>query len=337
MKIDLQMNADLDTARAAARLAEELGLAGLFLAETKHDPLMQLVPLALETSTIDVGTGIAVAFARNPMCLANAAYDLQSYSRGRFVLGLGSQVAAHITRRYSMPWTQPAARMRELVLAVKAILTGWQDGTPLDVRGEFYTHTVMTPMFDPGPNPYGMARVFVAAVGPRMSEVAGEVADGVFIHAFTTREFLCERTMPSVARGLERSGRERSDFEVSFPLFIVTGRDEAEQARAADMVRAQLAFYGSTPAYRAVLEAHGWGDLHTELHQLSTRGGWDEMGSLFDDELLDAFAVVAEPGLVAGEVVRRYGGIVDRVNCALPGDVDGSLLREVLAGFDASR
>src|SRR3974390_1624914 len=229
------------------------------------------------------------------MSMAVVANDLQSYSRGRFMLGLGSQIKPHIEKRYSMPWSHPAARMREYIGAMRAIWRAWDSGERLRFNGDFYTHTLMTPMFDPGPSPYGAPKVFLAAVGPRMTEVAGEVGDGLLAHGFTTERYMREVTMPAFERGLAASGRSRADVEGSYPAMIVTGLDDTEVKRAAAAVKAQLAFYGSTPAYAPVLELHGWGELHTELNRLSKRGDWATMATLIDDEVVDAFAVVGAP------------------------------------------
>lgn len=308
----------LDGAADAAREAEEAGYDGIWSAETSHDPFFPLLVAAQSTERVELGTGIAVAFARNPMTMAQVAWDLQAYSKGRFILGLGSQIKPHITKRFSMPWSHPAARMREFILAMRAIWAAWNDGTKLDFRGEFYTHTLMTPFFNPGPNPHGTAKVFLAAVGEKMTEVAGEVCDGILCHGFTTERYLREVTLPALERGAAAGGRQVSDIEVSLPAFIVTGTNEEEMAASAKGVRQQIAFYGSTPAYRGVLELHGWGDLQDELNQLSKEGKWVEMGELIDDEILATFAVVAEPDGIAPEIARRFGDVVTRVSFYAP-------------------
>ena len=217
-----------------------------------------------------------------------------------------------------MPWSQPAARMREMVLAIRAIWDSWNNGTKLDFRGDFYTHTLMTPFFNPGPNPHGNAKIFLAAVGDKMTEVAGEVCDGILIHGFTTERYLREVTMPAIERGLEKSGRSRADFEIKYPGFVVTGRDDKEVGKAAQATRQQIAFYGSTPAYRPVLDLHGWGDVQTELNGLSKQGEWVKMAELIDDDMLNAFAVVTEPDKVPDEIVGRYGDLVDRFSFYAP-------------------
>ncbi len=320
---------------AAARRLEDLGYDGGLTAETSHDPFLPLVIAAEHTETLELGTGIAVAFARSPMILANLGYDLQTFSKGRFRLGLGSQIKPHIEKRFSMPWSHPAARMRELILAMRAIWTCWNDGTPLDFRGEFYRHTLMTPFFVPGPNPYGDPHIELAAVGERMTEVAGEVADGVILHAFTTRRYVEEVTLPALERGFARSGRTRADFEISGPLFIVSGTNEEEFVKAREGTKQQIAFYGSTPAYRGVLELHGWGDLQTELNRLSKQGEWVAMGELITEDILDAFAVVAEPEAVPKAMLARYGGIVDRLSFYAPYESEPERWKQVLAGFKA--
>jgi probable F420-dependent oxidoreductase len=333
MKLDRGIGFDPSGVIQSAQLAEQLGYDGVWSAETNHDPFIPLVLAAEHTERIKLGTGIAVAFARNPMNLAVMANDLQTLSEGRFMLGLGSQIKPHIEKRYSMPWSHPAPRMRELILAVRAIWASWSEGSRLAFRGEFYRHTLMTPMFDPGPNPFGNPEIFLAAVGEKMTEVAGEVADGMLAHGFTTERYLREITVPALERGLAASGRVRADVQISYPGMMVTGSDEAGFEKASRAVKAQLAFYGSTPAYRPVLELHGWGDLQTELNTLSKRGAWEEMADLIDDEMLNTFAVVGELDEIAGKVLGRYEGLVDRFNFYAPYPMGPERWAEVLAGF----
>jgi probable F420-dependent oxidoreductase len=321
MKVDGGLGQLTDAAHAAQR-AEAAGYDGVWTAETSHDPFMPLLLGAEHTERLELGTAIAVAFARNPMTLAQTADDLQRFSEGRFVLGLGSQIKPHITKRFSMEWSHPAPRMREMILAIRAIWDCWQNGTKLDFRGDFYTHTLMTPFFDPGPNPHGRAKIFIAGVGPLMTQVAGEVCDGFLVHGFTTESYLREVTVPALEKGMEAGGRSRQDFEISFPAFVVTGGDEDAMERSADATRRQIAFYGSTPAYRGVLEHHGWGDLQTELNTLSKEGKWAEMGTLIDDDILRTFAVVAEPPAVASALISRFGDVVDRVSFYAPYETD---------------
>ncbi|MFE9649230.1 TIGR03617 family F420-dependent LLM class oxidoreductase [Streptomyces sp. NPDC006365] len=318
MKVDGKLNV-WGTAAVVeeARHHEKAGYDGLWASESKHDPFLPLLLAAEHTDRLEVGTAIAVAFARSPMQLAYTAHDLQTYSGGRFSLGLGSQIKPHIERRFAMPWSRPAARMREYVSALRAIWAAWNEGEKLDFRGDFYTHTLMSPFFSPPPAPGGAPKVFVAAVGEAMTRVAGEVADGLLAHGFTTERYLREVTLPTVETGLAGSGRTRADFSVSHLLLTATGRTEEEMARAVDGTRRQIAFYGSTPAYRGVLELHGWGELGDELNALSKSARedkWEAMGRLVDDDVLNAFAVVAEPERVAAEISRRYGSLVDRVS-----------------------
>jgi probable F420-dependent oxidoreductase len=301
-------------AGALFRHLEDIGYDGAFSYETKHDPFLPLAVAACHTETLALGTAIAIAFARNPMTLANIGYDLQVASRGRFVLGLGSQIRPHIVNRYSSVWSKPARRMRELVLAIRAIWDAWEGKGALRFEGEFYRHTLMTPAFDPGPNPYGPPRIFVAGVQPRMTEVAGEVADGFIAHPFATRESLRTYTLPALQRGLEKSCRSRLDIEVVSVTLVATGETAAQVDVAKEVVRKQLAFYGSTPAYRPTLDCHGWGDLQPELNALSKHGRWDDMAALISDEMLEAIAVVGLRGDVPGAVAARVAGIADSVS-----------------------
>jgi len=336
MKVDGGINAELSQTAATARNAEAAGYDGAWVAETSHDPFMPMAIASEHTERLELGTGIAVAFARNPMNLANVADDLQRYSEGRFILGLGSQIKPHITKRFSMEWSHPAARMRELVQAMHAIWDTWQDGTKLDFQGDFYTHTLMTPFFDPGPNPHGRPKVFLAAVGELMTEVVGEVCDGILCHAFTTEAYLREVTLPALERGAAKAGRSLADIELSGPAFVVTGETEEQMAASAVGVRKQIAFYGSTPAYRGVLERHGWGELQTELNAMSKQGRWDEMGTLIDDDMLDTFAVVAEPEQIATKMKQRYGDVVDRISFYIPYRSDADRWSQVMADLKAA-
>jgi probable F420-dependent oxidoreductase len=270
---------------------------------------------------LELGTSIAVAFARNPMNLANIGWDLQAYSKGRFMLGLGSQIKPHITKRFSMEWSHPAARMREMILAIRAIWDTWENGTKLDFRGDFYTHTLMTPFFTPDAkelSPFGTPKIFLAGVGELMTEVAGEVCDGFLCHGFTTEKYLREVTIPALARGRAKAGKTMEGFELVGPSFVVTGTTEEEMAAAAAGTRQQIAFYGSTPAYKGVLDIHGWGGLQEELNGLSKQGNWVEMGNLITDEILNTFAVVGEPERVAPELITRYGDVIDRLSFYAP-------------------
>jgi probable F420-dependent oxidoreductase len=333
MKVDTGLGASVDT-RGDAVAAQQAGYAGAWTSEIKHDPFVALGLAAVATDTLELGTAIVVAFARNPMSLAVQANDLQLLSGGRLLLGLGSQVRPHITRRFSMPWSHPAPRMREYILALRAIWGCWNDGTKLNFRGDFYSHTLMTPFFNPGPNPHGAPRVLLAGVGEAMTAVAGEVADGFLCHGFTTERYLREVTVPALARG--RPGGDLAGYEVSGSPLVVTGRTAAELEAACRGVREQIAFYGSTPAYRGVLELHGWAGLSDELHELSLQGRWQEMGTIIDDDVLNTFAVVAEPGEVAAELLRRYGDIMTRMTLYTPYAVDPAVTEQIAADLRAA-
>jgi probable F420-dependent oxidoreductase len=331
LKIDRGIPSELARVPGIVGELERAGYDGCWAGEIDHDPFLPVLLAAEHSSRLEVGTSIAVAFARTPMTVANLGWDLQAYSKGRFNLGLGSQVQPHIERRFSMPWSHPVRRMREFVLAMRAIWSSWQDGTKLAFEGEFYTHTLMTPMFTPPPTPHGFPRVFIAAVGEAMTEMCGEVGDGLLAHAFTTKRYAEQVTTPALMRGLQRAGRDRSDFQVSCPVFVVTGEDEAALTAAASVTRKQIAFYGSTPAYRKVLDLHGWGDLHTELHRRSRAGDWDGMATLIDDDMLGEFAVVAPLDELAEALCRRCDGVIDRVMPAFPAGLSEDAVGVVLA------
>lgn len=318
-----------ETGPAAAE-AEARGYDAWFVSETVHDPLLACTAAGLAVERIQVGTAITVAFPRSPMHVAYAAHDLQALTGGRFVLGLGTQIKPHVEKRFSTPWSQPAARMQEYVAALRAIWDAWLTGERLDFRGEFYQHTLMSPFFTPADHGHGPPAVWLAAVGPRLTEVTGEVADGLLCHGFTTARYLSEVTLPRLVAGATRAGRHREDVEVVLPVFVVTGATEAERAASEAMVKGQIAFYGSTPAYRGVLDLHGWGELHEELHNRSLTGGWADMPALIDDEVLAAFAVVAEPAEVGRAIRTRYGALVDRVSLSTSYEFDDETWQQVL-------
>ncbi|MTE24794.1 TIGR03617 family F420-dependent LLM class oxidoreductase [Microbacterium sp. ZXX196] len=316
MRIDIAVrDASPRVVTDSARLAEADGYDGIQVPELAHDPLVACALAAAATRRIHVATSIAVAFARNPMTVAQAANDVQLAAEGRFALGLGSQVRPHIEKRFSMPWSAPAPRMREFIAAVRAIWTAWDTGGALDVRGEHYRHTLMTPMFSPGPNPFGPPDIWLAAVGPAMTALAGEAADGFIAHAFTTPAYLAQVSLPALAQGRERSGRARTDVVVS--PFVVTGQGDVERAAAERAVRSQIAFYASTPSYRPVMELHGWEDAADALHAASRRGEWERMGALVTDDMMAEFAIACAPGEVRGSVEARFGSLADRASVAL--------------------
>lgn len=313
MKIDVPLIAELRAIPETVAALEAAGFDGVQTVETGHDPFFPLLLAAEHSRRLELTTAIAVAFARNPMTLAAIGNDLNGYSGGRCILGLGSQIRAHIERRFSMPWSHPAARMREFVAAMRAIWANWYRGEPLDFRGEFYQHTLMTPVFTPKPSEAGPPRVFLAAVGPRMTRVAADVCDGMLVHPLTSVAYLRENILPIVEAGLRERGVARAAFALSHAPFVVSGRTEESFARSRAAVCERIAFYASTPAYRGVLDKHGWGELQPELNRLSKQGRWQAMGTLIDDRMLETFAVVGEPGAIVPELRRRFAGLVDRL------------------------
>ena len=333
MKLDTSVGKDFSAVAEEASAKEAEGYDGIWFAETQHEPFMQCLQASQATSAINVGTSIAIAFARTPMTLALTGYDLARYSQGRFILGIGSQIKAHIVLRYSMPWSHPAPRMREFIQAMRAIWATWQDGVPLDFQGEHYKHILMTPFFSPEPHEYGPPPVYLAGVGERMTEVAGEVADGFFVHPFTTRAYLDEVTMPALLRGREKSGKTLDEFTVCAPSFVTTGRTDEELAAAITGTKKQIAFYASTPAYRGVLERHGWGEVQPALTRLSKQGEWDAMGELIDDDMLNTFSVVGRPEEIGPMLRAKLGAIVQRVSCYITYDIDPTVLSAVRDGI----
>ncbi len=315
LKIDAPLLvSDFTTVAAEARALEALGYDGAFTFEGPHDPFFPLAFAAEHTTRLEIATAVAIAPPRSPMQLAHTAHDLNVLARGRFILGLGSQVKAHIEKRYGSVWSQPLARMREFVLALRAIWRTWNEDVPLDFRGALYRHTLMTPFFHPGASPYGPPRVFLGGVGPAMTRVVGEVADGLVVHPLHSPTFLRDVTLPALATGFAAGGRRRDHFTMACQVLVITGFDEATYRHAETTTRMQLAFYASTPQYRVVLDAHGWGDLQSELHRLSREGRWLEMTGLVDDRMLAAFTVRCErPSELAAALGARYGGLADRL------------------------
>lgn len=314
---------------------ESVGYDGAFSYETNHDPFLPLALAATRTTSLRLGTSIAIAFARTPMLLANVAWDLQDLSEGRFTLGLGSQIRPHITNRYSMPWSRPAARMHEMVRAIRAIWDHWDGLADLDFRGEFYTHTLMTPVFVPGPHRHGRARIHVAGVGAAMTQVAGEVADGFIAHPFNTRRSLQELSWPALDAGLAAAGRAREDVERVVVCLAATGVDGTDLDAAVATVRRQLAFYASTPAYARVLEVHGWEDVHPRLNALSKQGRWDDMAELVDDEMLETVAVVGRRHEIAGLVREKVGDQADVVSLECTRRPDPTHFGDIVAAVRA--
>lgn len=331
LKLDVMLANSVIEAATRARELEAAGVDGVFTFENSHDVFFPLVAAA-PVCSLDLMTNVAIAFPRSPMHLAHASYDLQLLSQGRFRLGLGSQIQAHVEKRYGARWGKPVAQMREWVAATKTILQSWQDGTKLRFEGTYTTHTLITPAFIPGPNPYGVPKVLVGALGPKMNEMAAEVADGVLVMPFNSDRHMRERTMPAIERGLAAGGRSRGDIEIVAEVIVGVGRTEAE-LEAAKGVRSLLAFYGSTPAYKPVLDVEGYGDLQPELNALSKQGRWVEMTERVPDELVHTIGVYGTPKQVAAEIVARFG-TCDRVCAYFPGyPIGDDLLAELAAAL----
>ncbi len=314
MKVDVPLiTSELAEVPDEARAVERIGYDGVFTFEGQHDPFFPLLLAAHHSERLELATAIAVAFPRSPMHLANIGHDLQVYSGGRFILGLGSQIKAHIEKRFSSVWDRPVARMRELVEATRAIWRCWNEDEVLDFRGDFYQHTLMTPFFNPGRSPFGPPRIVLAGVGKAMTRVAGEVGDGIFVHPLNSPDFIRRVTLPALEQGWARAGRGREGFEIVCQALVITGYTEEEMNYAETATRMQLAFYCSTPAYRVVLDQHGWGGLQEELRRLSKEGRWMDMTGLIDDAMLETFTVRCEPQQVARRLAERYGALADRV------------------------
>ena len=322
MKVDASINGKLCGVVAETKRLEAMGYDGVRVAELNHDPFLALTLAAEHSQSVDLVTSVAVAFSRNPMTMAMLAHDLNAFSGGRFVLGLGSQVKPHIERRFSMPWYKAAQQMREFIEAMHAIYDCWYEGQRLDFVGEFYTHNLMPATFMPENLQAGRPRINLSATGPLMTRVAAEVADGMIMHPFSSEKYIREVTLPAIAEGLRRSGRTLDEFELDYAPIIATGVDEASIQRAIDGARDRIAFYGSTEAYRPVLEVHGWGDLQTELNQLNKRRQPVEMAALISDEILHTIAVVGTPTEVIDAMKLRLGGIIKRTGFQVPSMAD---------------
>jgi probable F420-dependent oxidoreductase len=301
-----------------ARAAEDLGFAGLWTSETKHDAFLPLAIAAIETREIELGTSVAIAFSRSPMEAAQTAWDLQDLSDGRFVLGLGTQVKAHITRRFSMPWDRPAARLREYILALRAIWESFQSEGPLNFEGDFYRHTLMTPFFNPGPIDHPEIPVYIAGVNTRLARIAGEICDGFHVHPFHSPEYVRRTVKPAIAEGAKEVSRDPAQVTLATSAFVISAENEAEAKEQRESVRAQISFYASTPTYRTVLEAHGWEDVGDELGTMAREKKWSEMPRLVTDEMLGAFTVEAAPDELGSALRERYTGLIDRVALYVP-------------------
>ena len=330
VKIDTML-AGLEDAPAHARRLEQLGVDGAFTFEGPHDVFTPLIVAAGATSTLELGTNVAIAFPRNPVQLAHQAHDLQLLSHGRFTLGLGSQIRAQVEKRYGAAFDRPIARMRELVGALHAIFATWETGERLAFHGEFWSHTLMPPLFNPGPNPYGRPPLALGGLGPQMLRLAAEIADGVLVMPFNTASHFLTRSLPAIEEGLARGNRARSSLTVTGEVIVCCGRNEEEIETARIAGRWLLSFYASTPAYRPVLAAEGWEEIQPELNALSKAGRWDEMPALVDDTMLGALAAVGSPKEVARDVADRFAGHVDRVAFYTPYLISEETLGDVVA------
>ena len=321
MKLDAGLGTEGDYLKGidrTARAAEDLGFAGLWTSETKHDAFLPLAIAANETREIELGTSVAIAFSRSPMETAQTAWDLQNLSEGRFVLGLGTQVKAHVTRRFSMPWGKPAARLREYVMALRDIWDSFQNEGPLQFEGEFYRHTLMTPFFNPGPIDHPQIPVYIAGVNTRLARLAGETCDGFHVHPFHSPEYVRQTVKPTIAEGADEAGRDPAQVTLATSVFVISAESEEEAAEQRESVRSQISFYASTPTYRTVLEAHGWKEVGEKLGTMAREKKWREMPALITDEMLAAFAIEAAPDEIGPALEDRYDGLIDRVALYIP-------------------
>ncbi len=341
MKLDAMLKVETQHLRAIptiAQSAEQIGFAGLWVPETQHNSFLPLALVAEHTTQIEFGTAVAIAFARSPMVTAQAAWDLQALSDGRFVLGLGTQVKAHIERRFGMPWSAPVARLRDYIKAVRAIWAAWQTRGKLSYHGQFYQHTLMTPFFDPGPIEHPAIPIYIAGVNEGLARLAGELCDGFHVHPFHSVKYINEVVRPQVAAGAQEAGRSSNDVQLVSSVFVITGSDEASMTLSRQAAREQLAFYASTPTYRVVLNTHGWGDVGEQLSRMAAAKRWHKMGALISDEMLDVFAVTAPFDQLGTALQERYDGVLDRVACYFPyepGELDSvwrSMAQEIQAG-----
>lgn len=318
---------DLKAVGAAAMAVEANGFSGISTQENRQDAFLPLAVAAAHTENLELRTSIAIAFARSPMVAANMSWDLQRASNGNFTLGLGSQVKGHNVRRFSVPWSAPAPRMREYVQSIRAIWDCWKNGTPLDYQGEHYQFSLMTPNFTPEPLNGELPKIQIAAVGPAMMKVAAEECDGVMLHAFCTRKYLDEVILPKLQKGLDAKDKARSDFEISGGGFIVTGKDDEAVNKMFEWVRMRVGFYGSTPSYWPVFEAHGWQDLGKKLNDMSKKGQWQDMTKEISDEVVHEFCAVGRHDQIHSAIQQRFGGAVDVL--ALPADTPPELVQEL--------
>ena len=319
MKFDASLLVhDLAQMPALAKFADETGFDGIWTFETAHEPFLPLVLAAEHSQQLSLGTSIAVAFARSPAILAYLAWDLAKFSKGRFILGLGTQVKGHNERRFGVKWENPVAKMREVILAVRAFWDCWQNRTRLDFRGEYFKLNLMTPFFSPEPHEYHRIPIFVAGVNRRMCQLAGELCEGFHAHPLHTARYLKERVIPNIVAGLMKSGRARMSIEISSSIFVIPTDDPQQAVKFEREIREQIAFYASTPPYRPVFDLEGWGSVADELKAMAAHGRWNEMSSLINDEILDRFALRGRWADLPEKVLQKYDGLLDRVSYYFP-------------------
>jgi len=321
MKLDANIVVDathMRDAAAIARAADAIGFAGLWSYETKHNGFFPLLIAAEHSQRVELGTSVAIAFPRSPMVMAQIAWDIQALAAGRFILGLGTQVRAHIERRYGMDWDAPVARLRDYMQALRAIWRAWQTGEKLFYQGKYYQHTLMTPFFNPGPIAHPDIPIYIAGVNERLARLAGELCEGFHVHPFHSIKYIDEIVRPNIAAGAARAGRAAADVVLASSVFVITGENEAGMQNMERMVREQIAFYASTPTYRVVLASHGWQDIGEQLSRLAAMKRWDAMGALISDAMLDVFAVRAPLDQLGQALRARYAGVLDRVACYMP-------------------
>jgi probable F420-dependent oxidoreductase len=315
MKLDALMDVrDLRSVPAAAAAAQRVGFDALWAPEAGNDPLLTLALAAEHTNKVKLGTAVLVAFPRSPMATAYGAWELAGLSRGRFILGLGTQVKGHIERRYGIKWEPPVPRMREYVESLRAIFKCWSEGTGrLSYQGRYYNFSLMTPFFAPPPHEFYRIPIYVAGVNPMICKMAGELCDGLHAHPLNSPKYLRERVLPHVEAGLKKAGRRREDFAMVTGVFVITGSSQKEIDQARESVRQQIAFYASTRTYRAVLDTHGWGEVASRLHEKAAKGDWRGMGREITDEMLDVFAMAGSFDEIGARIKARYAGLLDRV------------------------
>jgi probable F420-dependent oxidoreductase len=319
MKVDTGLPIhDLSRVPEAAQRAEALGYDGALTPETGHDPFLAHALAAEHTERIRLGTAVAIAFPRSPMTTAQIAWDLQQLSKGRFHVGLGTQVKGHIVRRYGMDWVPPGPRMRDYILMMRAIWDSWQNGTKPSFEGEHYRYTLMTPFFSPGSIEHPRIPIHISAINPYNCRLVGELCDGIKLHGFNTPKYLHEVILPNIEKGAKKAGRDLKEIEICGLGFIITGKTEEEVEKAKAPVRQQIAFYGSTRTYQPVLDVHGWGDLCPELYGLSIEGKWQEMATKITDDMLEEFAVTGTYDEIVPKIKERCAGVIDRINFSIP-------------------